>query len=80
MNKLSLILLALLGAAVLVGCGPKVEPMPVTGEKTPEAKFVDEMVAKANGDINRLTAEERAELDRITRGNGQTIISQSANR
>ena len=62
---------------VAVGCEPKPDPMPVTGPKPPESSFVDEMVAKAQGDPSKLTPEERAKMDKITRGNTDIVIKTS---
>lgn len=56
------------------GCGPKVEPMKVSGPKNESASFVDQMVAKAQGDPSRLTPEERRKMDEITRGNTEIVI------
>ena len=62
---------------VAVGCEPKADPMPVSGPKPPESSFVDEMVAKAQGDPSKLTPEERAKMDKITRGNTDIVIKTS---
>lgn len=75
MKKYLLVLVVL--AVGLAGCAERaVAPEPVSG-KTEEAKFVDEMVAKANGDAANLSAEEREKMDKITRGNTDVVIKSS---
>lgn len=75
MKNITLALIAVV--AVVAGCGPKEEPLKVTADQiTPEAKFVNEMKAKAGGDINNLTPEERKKMDEITRGNTELVLSE----
>lgn len=74
MKNLFLVVVALSALAV-VGCGgPAEEPMAVTGPKTTEASFVDQMIAKAAGDPSKLSAEERKKMDEVTRGNTDMVL------
>ena len=60
---------------VLAACDPPPAPAVVSSTKTPEASRADTLIAKAQGDINNLSADELAELNKITRGNASMIIS-----
>jgi hypothetical protein len=76
--NLKQVLVALAAVLVVaVGCEPKADPVQVKGPKPPESSFVDEMVAKAQGDPSKLTPEERAKMDKITRGNTDIVIKTS---
>jgi hypothetical protein len=72
--KYAFITLALLA---IVACERQLDPVKVE-KKTPEATFVAEMVEKAQGDPSRLTTEERAKMDQITRGNTEMVIRSGA--
>jgi|GEM_PF-3817946 hypothetical protein len=73
--KIAIFPLAVVCLGLFLGCAPAEAPFDATKiEKNPEAVFVDQMVAKANGDINQLSAEERTKLNQITRGNAEAVI------
>ena len=46
----------------------------VATQKTAEASFVDQMVAKAGGDPSKLAPDERTKMDAITRGNTERVL------
>lgn len=74
MNRTTALLLAVLLLLGLTGCRQKEYFMPEPEGKTPQATFVDEMRAKSGGDINKLTPEERAKLQEVTRGFGEVAL------
>jgi hypothetical protein len=75
MNK-SLFILTLAFACLWLaaGCGPAEAPAKIDLPKTPEAKYMDDVLARTGGDINKLTPAERQEMDRITRGNTEMVF------
>ena len=66
-------IIAAMSLFVLIGCEAKPDPAPVT-QKTPEAGFVEELAQKSGGDISKLTPDERAKLDSITRGHSEIAL------
>lgn len=74
MKKPHFFLLAAALACASIGCGPAVAPAQIDAPKTPEAKFIDDTLARTGGDMSKLTPAERAELDRITRGNTEVVF------
>lgn len=53
---------------------PKEHPLQFNGPKSPEQTFIEQMQKKSGGDWNKLTAEEQARLNQITRGFGRLAI------
>lgn len=55
--------------------GPRPEyPPPMETRDNRVAEWIRSLAQKSGGDINRLTPQERAQLDALTRGNGELAL------
>lgn len=81
-NKKKVVLVvgaAVIAVAVAVSSGvrslgPQQHRWEAAPLENPDTLFVREMIEKAQGDPNRLTVEERARMDSITRGFTEEVI------
>jgi hypothetical protein len=58
-------------SVVLVGCNGNAPPKEGTSA---DSDFVSQMASKTQGDPSKLTPEERAKLDEITKGRTDEVI------
>jgi|YNPNPStandDraft_1061719.scaffolds.fasta_scaffold175782_2 cytoskeletal protein RodZ len=55
--------------------GPRPEyPPPVQARNEQVSEWIRSLAQKSGGDINRLTPQERAQLEVLTRGNGEIAL------
>lgn len=66
MNKYGIFLLT---ALCLGGCVNESSSAP-----TADAEFINQMARKTNGDVTKLSADERKRLDEITKNNTEEVL------
>lgn len=60
--------------------GPRPEyPPPMETRNDQVSAWIRSLAQKSGGDINRLTPQERAQLDALTRGNGEIALRAALN-
>jgi hypothetical protein len=59
----------------LIGCQPAPAPANFSNRPpNPAVSFINQMKQKYNGDASKLTSEERAQMDSITRGHTELAM------
>jgi cytoskeletal protein RodZ len=67
--------IALLGWQAYRYFGPRPEyPPPVQSRNEQVSEWIRSLAQKSGGDINRLTPQERAQLEALTRGKGEIAL------